>query len=140
MGQITSTLAGAFQENKGFAIANAVMNVAEGVTRALTLPFPLNWAQAGAVTAAGAAQIAAISSARPGGSGRRPSVGGGNSGAISGGGSTSGAAPRDASPSGGQAIHLTLIGHSFSREQVASLAGQLMEYQKDGGRITLNRP
>src|SRR5581483_522566 len=67
--QITSTLAGAFQNNKAFAIANAVVHVAEAITQALTLPFPLNWVQVGAVTAAGAAQIAAIESASPGGGG-----------------------------------------------------------------------
>ena len=52
----------AFQIAKAFNIAMAIMNTAQGVTRALTLPFPFNLAIAGLIGAAGAVQIAAIAS------------------------------------------------------------------------------
>jgi len=137
VGQITSTLAGAFQEQKGFAIANAVVNVAEGITRALTLPFPLNWAQVGAVTAAGAAQIAAISSARPGSS-RRPSVGGGSGKAVSddGGGSaaTGVGTPQD------KAVHITLSGASkFGQDMIRQLVDELNEAFGDGATLNVSQ-
>ncbi|WP_371346066.1 hypothetical protein [Ancylobacter sp. IITR112] len=73
-----ATLAQTFGEKgfaaaKAFGIAEAVINTAVGVTKALELPFPVNMAAAASVAAAGAAQIATIAAARPGGS-SRPSV------------------------------------------------------------------
>lgn len=63
-----------FNLNKAAAIANAVINTAEGVTKALSAyPPPLSFAMAAAQAAAGAAQIAAIRSATFGG-GSTPSV------------------------------------------------------------------
>lgn len=59
----------AFVANKAFATAQAVLNTAEGVTKALTLPFPLNFAIAAAVGVAGAAQLAVIAGVGPGGGG-----------------------------------------------------------------------
>ena len=50
----------AFNAMKAYNLAVAVMNTAQGVTRALALPFPFNLAVAGIVGAAGAVQIAAI--------------------------------------------------------------------------------
>ena len=141
-GQITSTLAGAFQDQKGFAIANAVVNVAEGVTRALALPFPLNWIQAGAVAAAGAAQIAAIESAKPG-SASKASVG-----SSGGGGGGGGAAPAAAAPGVPGALpgaadtfrslHVSFQGNMFSQSQMRDLAAQLIEFQRDGGKIIVD--
>jgi len=64
--------------NKAAATTNAVLNIAEGVTRALTLPFPLNFVVAGLVTAAGIAQLATIAGAGAGGGGAgAPPSGGG---------------------------------------------------------------
>jgi len=50
----------AFNAMKAYNLAIAIMNTAQGVTRALALPFPFNLAIAGIVGAAGAIQIAAI--------------------------------------------------------------------------------
>lgn len=66
-----------FKVQKAFAIANAVVNVAEGITQALKLPFPANLAAAAKVAAAGAIQIAKIKATNPGGGGAAPSLSGG---------------------------------------------------------------
>ncbi len=53
----------AFNAAKAFNIANAIMNTAMGITKALsTLPVPFNFIAAAAVGAAGFAQVAAIRS------------------------------------------------------------------------------
>lgn len=57
----------AFNVNKVAAIANAVVNTAAGVTKALDNPWPLNLIAAASVAAFGAAQIATISSTQFGG-------------------------------------------------------------------------
>lgn len=65
-----------FKINKAAAIAQAIVNTAEGVTKALSAyPPPLSFAMAAAQAAAGAAQIQAIRSATFGG-GTTPSVAG----------------------------------------------------------------
>ena len=74
-----------FKIQKTFAIANAIIGTAEGITQALKLPFPANLAAAAKVAAAGAIQIAKIKATNPGG-------GGGASPSISGGGGGGGAA------------------------------------------------
>lgn len=64
----------AFEANKAAAIANAIINTAEGVTKALSAyPPPLSFAMATAQAAAGLAQVSAIRSASFGG-GSTPSV------------------------------------------------------------------
>ncbi len=72
-GEMFSALGGAgtkfFKVQQGFAIANAIINTAQGVTEALKLPFPANLAAAAKVAVAGAIQIAKIKSTNPGGSG-----------------------------------------------------------------------
>lgn len=49
-----------FDINKGLGLINAGINVAEGITKALTDPFPLNLIESISVGIAGAAQIATI--------------------------------------------------------------------------------
>jgi hypothetical protein len=59
-----------FGQNKTLAVAGAVINVAEGVTKALAdYSWPYDMIVAAAVVAAGAAQISTIESASPGASG-----------------------------------------------------------------------
>jgi hypothetical protein len=67
LGQITGALASAFEGNKAFAVANADINTAEGVTKALAQGGMFAFPIAAAIAAAGAAQIGAIMSASPGG-------------------------------------------------------------------------
>ena len=63
-----STLAsfnkGFFKLNQAAGLANAVVNVAQGITEALKLPFPASLAAAATVGAKGIAQIATISQAK----------------------------------------------------------------------------
>lgn len=76
-----------FKVQQGFAIANAVVNTAEGVTKALrSLPFPANLGAAAKVALAGAIQIAKIKSTAPGGSGSATTSGlsGGSTGSTPG--------------------------------------------------------
>lgn len=123
VGQITSTLAGAFENNKAFAVANAVINTAEGVTKALAQGGMFAFPMAAAVAAAGAAQIGSILSAKPGSS-SRPSVGGAGGGA---------AAPTAAPAEQSRVIHLTLGGNGrYSRDEVRDLIEQLTEELNDG--------
>ncbi len=66
--QLSGTLSGAFRDNKAFAIANAIINTAQGVTQALaSYPPPFSFVMAGAQAAAGAVQLATIQSQQPSG-------------------------------------------------------------------------
>lgn len=65
--QITGILAGAFQDSKALAVANAVVNTAEGVTKAIAQGGIFAFPMAAAIAAAGAVQIGTIMSASPSG-------------------------------------------------------------------------
>lgn len=64
-GVVGSALGDIFGQSKGVAIAQAIINTLQGITQALTLPWPLNWIQAAAVAASGFAQVAKIKSTKP---------------------------------------------------------------------------
>ena len=72
-----------FRINQARAIASAIVNTAEGITKALAKEGPLGIGLAVAIAAIGAAQIAVIASASPGGGGA-PTVGGGGTPATEG--------------------------------------------------------
>jgi hypothetical protein len=116
-GQLTGGLAALFKDNKAFAIANAVINTAEGITKALAQGGIFGYIAAAGVAAAGAAQIAAIASANPG-SASAPSV------TQSGGAAAAAAAPVQ----GAGAINLTIRGSGsisvddFAKQLAAGLA------------------
>ena len=81
LANITSGVAnhnkGLFRLNQLAGIANATINTAEGVTKALSAyPPPLSFVMAAAQLAAGVAQISAIKSAKFGGGGSAGNVGG----------------------------------------------------------------
>lgn len=113
IGQITDVLAGAFEDNKALAVASAVINTAEGVTKALAQGGMFAWPMAAAIAAAGAVQVASIMSAKPGSGG----VAG-----VSSGGSASAAAPT--APTA-RTVSVSLVGDMFSREAVGSLFERL---------------
>jgi hypothetical protein len=134
VGQALGTL---FKDSKAVAIAQAVINTAEAITRAMTLPFPLNWAQVAAVTALGAAQIATIASANPGGGAKAIKKG------SSGGSKTQKAVSDTSTSSGGavagQAVNITLVGQGgFDREQVRALIGQINSAVGDGATLRVS--
>jgi hypothetical protein len=124
-----------FAVAKAFGIGQAVINVAQGITEALKLPFPANWIQAAAVGAAGAAQIATIVSARPG-SAQTPRVSGGSAG---GGSSAQPSAPAEpAQPSRTAYINITGSGTSLTIDEVRQLMEQMIDLQKDGYKLVLD--
>ncbi|MDF2994680.1 MAG: tail tape measure protein core region [Xanthobacteraceae bacterium] len=115
---------------KAFGIAQAVINTAEGITKALAQGGMLGFAGAAAVAAAGAAQIATIARTNPGSS-SRPSVNKGSAPAedTSSGGGDGGAADPT------RAIYLSLQGQVYSRESVEELFRQFVDMQKDGYQL-----
>lgn len=122
-GQITSALGGLFKDNKAFAVASALINTAEGVTKALAQGGIWGFAGAAAVAASGAAQIATILSTNPGSSGgvKQPAS----------------AAPAVATPAagagGGTAIHVTFKGGGrYSQNEIESVMRQVAEQLSDG--------
>jgi hypothetical protein len=137
---VASTVSGAlgqlFQDNKGMAIAQAIINTAQAITATFAQYgfTPIGIAAAAAQAAVGAAQIATISSTQPG-STRRPSVGGGRGARASGGG---GNGNTPSAPERG--VFIKLEGSSrFTREEVEGLIGQLIDAQKDGEKLVLIR-
>jgi len=137
MGSLSSILEKTGDKNlaaaKAFAVAEAVINTAQGITKALAQGGMFGFAGAAAVAAAGAAQIATILSANKGSS-RRPAVSG--SGASSG----SGEATRNDTPSGGT-VNLQIQGLSrdelYSGEQVRELMDRMVELQRDGYQLVV---
>jgi hypothetical protein len=136
---VASTIGGAlgqlFEDNKGVAIAQALINTAQGVTAALAqYPPPLSFAMAAAQAAAGAAQIATIKSTKPGsgGSAKRPSVGGGSGRAASGNGRTAAAGD-----SAQRAVNITLMGSSYSAGDVRDLINAINKEVGDGARLRI---
>ncbi len=121
IGQITGVLSRAFEDNKALAVANAVINTAEGVTKALAQGGIFGFASAAAIGIAGAAQIASILSAKPGSA---------STAAVP---SSTPAATAPASGGVQQSINVTLRGENFSREGVERLLGTITDIAKDGG-------
>lgn len=132
MSATSQTLTAMFKENKTAAIAAALINTYQGVTKALSAyPPPYNMAMAAMVAAQGFAQVQAIrstnksggggGSARP--SGSTPSTGG----ADTGGGGES------------RTLYVRGIGPNelFTGSAIRSIAEGLLAYQKDGGTVVL---
>lgn len=137
---IGNALGSIFEDNKGVAIASAVINTAQSITKTLaTYGFtPFGISAAAAAAAAGYAQIRAIrsTSRNGGGSSSAPSPGGGSGGGGSGGNGGDGG-------SGGGGRNSTLYVQGIDRngfftgESVRALAEQLLSYQRDGGKVIL---
>ena len=127
-----------FALNKAAGIANAIVNTAQGVTKALAAyPPPLSFAMAGAQLAAGVAQVNAIKSTSFGG-GSVPSLAG----------SGAGSAPVSTIPvenAPGQnlpldqpsrTVNITLEGAAgFSKDQVRDLIDQINVEVGDGAEL-----
>jgi hypothetical protein len=126
--QATGALAGAFKENKAIQLANAVVNTAAGVVKALgdpKLPFPLDFAVAASIAAAGAAQIATILSAQPGSSKATKTPKGGGSTAKAGASQRSVAGPT-------QVVTLNIVGDVFGPEHFRKIVAGINGVQRDG--------
>jgi hypothetical protein len=110
------------------ALARAIINVHEGVTRALTLPFPANLAAAATVAAQGFASVNAIrsmsksSSIAPGGAATART-------------STTTEGLQTARQEKGkprQTVHIILQGSRYSREDVQELIASMQDAVNDG--------
>ncbi len=131
---IMGTLSGIFEDSKGFAIASAIINTLEAVTKAMTAyPPPYSYAAAGAALAAGMAQVSKIKSTSK--SSKSTSAG------STGGGAASGSIGQSGGDTGqGGATQSLLVqgvnpDDLFTGESVRQLAGKLLEYQRDGGKV-----
>lgn len=137
----SQTLGAIFSESKGVAIAQALINTYQGITKALaSLPPPASYAAAALVAAQGFAQVASIRSTQKNGSGsgRGAIRGGGGGGGGGNGGSTSNNNNQSsAAPS--QTLFLQGVRPDalYSGEAVRGLAEALIAYQRDGGKIVL---
>ena len=135
---LASQIAGAAQQifgkSKAAAIAAAIVNTAESITKTLAQygGTPWGWAQAAAAAASGAAQLATIRSTNIGG-GRTPSVSSGAAEPASAGG----AQPGSQLPT--QTLHVQGINPSdiFTGETMRALMEQLLQRQRDGAQVVL---
>ena len=125
-GQLTGALGKMFGDSKEFAIAEAVINTAQAVTKTLAHYGATPWglAAAGVAAAAGAAQIATISRTNKG-SKSAPSVRGGSVGSGGGGGQRE------------QAVTINLHGESYSQQSVEGLLAQINEAISDGHKLII---
>lgn len=141
-----------FRIAKGLAIAEALINVATGITKALAGPFP--FINAALVAAAGAIQIAAIRRQQPYGAGSvtPPSGGGGAAiGSGAGGGSEGGGSSGSSGRAGGgatggaaaaardQRVYVEGISDDqlYSGRSVRVLVEKIKDYQENGGKVVL---
>jgi hypothetical protein len=130
--QVAGTVAGAlgelFGENKAVAIAQAIINTAQGITAALAQGGMFGWAQAAAIAAAGAAQIATIASTKPGSS-KSPKV------SKAGGGKGGGAEEKVGESTGGgpkQSVTLVIKGDVFGPEHFRKIVKGINGVTQDG--------
>lgn len=131
---VSSNLATIFGDTKAVAIATALINTFQGITKALaTYPPPLAQAMAAIQAAAGFAQVANIRSQTKNGGG------GGSSASAASASTASGAAAAGASS--GQTMFVQgLTGDQlFSGDMVRNLAERLVAFQRDGGQVVLGR-
>jgi hypothetical protein len=112
----------AFKIAKALSIASAIINTAQGITKALAEGTgPWRWVEAAAIAAAGALQVRQIRQTQPGG----------GAGSVS--------AP--SAPAGGGGLNQTLTVQGATADQIfngmdaRALAEKLLAYQRDGGRI-----
>jgi len=138
MNDLMSTTANAltsiFQSNKTAAIASAIINTYQGITKAIAnYPPPMSYAMAGLQAAMGFAQVQQIRNTTQSGGG------GGGSSVSSSGAATAAAAAQPAAAQQEQTLFVQGIDRKglFDGETVRHLVGQIVEYQRDGGRIIL---
>jgi hypothetical protein len=124
---VSSNLSTIFGETKAVAIATALINTYQGITKALaTYPPPMAQAMAAIQAAAGFAQVANI---------RSQTKGGGGGGGSGGGGSAAAPGPTQ--------IPQTLVvegltpGRFLPSQNVRELAQMLIDYQRDGGQVVI---
>jgi hypothetical protein len=124
---ISSNLSAIFGESKAVAIATALINTYQGITRAIAqYPPPISTAMAAIQAAAGFAQVANIR--------RQTKSGGGGGGGDGGGGGASAAAAVQPQ----QLVTVNLQGQSFGRDQVIGLIDQINAAVRDGAQLQVS--
>ena len=132
VGAVGSSLTQIFKKSKAAAIASALINTYQGITKAIAqYPPPISYAMAGVQAALGFAQVAAIRSSNE--------SGGGGGAAPTAGAAVPAAAPEQTGASMTQTLMVRGIDPKslFTGDSVRSLAEQLLQYQRDGGRVIL---
>lgn len=125
-----STISAVFKNNKGASIAAALINTAVAITKALAQGGMWAWPQAALIAAAGAAQVAAISSTSEDGSGGgSPSV--------------NGQATQQAAVAPVATEERTMFVQGFNKneffdgETTRQIVSNIVQYQRDGGKVVL---
>ncbi len=122
-----------FNINKGAAVANAIINAYEGISKSLsTYPMPLAAIMAGVHAAAGFAQVSAILATTRDSKSMKSTTGG------SGGASTATAAQNSKpGPSANQNMYVEGLNPNslFSGGMVQNIAERLLKFQEDGGKV-----
>lgn len=129
--QIGGALQSVFGKSKAVAIAVAIANVAESITKTLATygATPWGWAAAAAAAASGAAQLATIKSTNLGGGGKTPSVRGG-------GGES--AQQQAAAPQQTVSVQGISPGQLFTGDAMRELVEDLLQRQRDGAHVVLS--
>ena len=124
---VSSNLSAIFGESKAVAIAQALINTYQGISKAIaTYPPPISTAMAAIQAAAGFAQVASIRKTTKSGSGASSAA----STTASSTGATAAAPPQQQ-----QAVFIDLQGQSFGRDQVRSLIDSINDAVADGATI-----
>lgn len=131
-----------FEINKVAAIANAIVNAYEGISKTMaTYPYPLNLVMAALHAAAAFATVASI---------QRQTFGTGGGGAVAPSVSSTPAPAVSPVDSGGFAggggggrargtdVIINVHGETFDRKSIRNLIQQISEEQRDGGRVFLS--
>lgn len=122
-----------FKDNKAAAIASAIVNTYQGITKALAAyPPPVSYAMAAAQAAMGFAQVRAIKSTSKSTS----------SGSMASGGGSTGGGANSGNQQGGEmsrTMYVRGIGPNelFTGEVLKTIATGLLQYQKDGGKVVI---
>lgn len=124
-----------FLAAKALGIGQAVVNTAIGVTEALKQPFPLNFAVAASVAAAGAAQIATIASAQPGNA-KRPSFNGGVGATVGGGPAVQKPGDDNALPNTAY-VNIAPSRLGYTQDEVREILEVAVQLQKDGFKLVV---
>ena len=119
LGQVSGALASAFKDNKAFALANAAINTAQGMTKALATEGFLGIASAAAVGIAGAAQMMSIASTNLGSAAAPASV------------SSGVAAPQVPQATAGRSTVINLHGTPNTPTTLGMVGGLLEQLQEE---------
>ena len=125
---VSGNLSTIFGDTKAVAVATALINTYQGVTKALAdYPPPVSFAMAGIQLAAGMAQVANIRNTTKSSSGGAGSTGGGSAQA----------AAATAAPPQTLMVQGINANQFFSGGAVKDLAKVLIDFQRDGGKVVL---